>query len=102
LSCRSIRNAVDADNYSFWRRRFRSRFEKPVWDRSQAGVNLKYKQVYQHRRNALMFTASFTRAITQFKGREIKKAIKALEVLRDLIVGTFQTRRSTCDEPAGD
>lgn len=69
---------------SFWRARFLSRFEKPTW----TGCDyVKYKEAYKKRRQALMYGARFNRALGRNDPYDVKKAIDALEVLRDMIIG---------------
>ncbi|RMY55608.1 hypothetical protein D0863_13257 [Hortaea werneckii] len=87
LVCQSTHNAIDADGFSFWRRRFITTFEKPTWTTSN---NIKYRQAYHKRRRALMYGADFWVAITKSTGKdyakEIRRGTRCLEVLRDMII----------------
>ena len=84
--CRSTLDAVDADNCSFWRRRFLDYFEKPTTgvsfeaNTNAAWNNVAYKKAYQKRRSALKNGAKFAVGAS-------KRETECLEVLRDLVVG---------------
>ena len=80
LICRSTLDAVDADNCSFWRRKFLSCFEKPVKTMS----NFEFKRTYQKRRGVLKCGALFYLGDT-------KREKECLEVVRDLICGEFHS-----------
>ena len=80
LICRSAHDAVDADNCSFWRRRFVACFETPT----KSMDNVAYKKVYQKRRGALKCGAIFQTG-------ETKREKECLEVLRDLVVGELSS-----------
>ena len=84
LTCHSANEAVDHDNYSFWRRRFMSTFEKPSWS---SKPNVEYKRQYKRRKNALLYGARFDVAIKFARAKEIPKAIRALEVLKEMLLG---------------
>lgn len=75
--CRPTLDAVDADNYTFWRRRFVSHFEDCCWPRTQ---NVKYRVSYQARKRLLKNGAVFTTG-------ETRKERKCLELIRDLAIG---------------
>ncbi|RMZ12380.1 hypothetical protein D0860_02986 [Hortaea werneckii] len=94
LVCQSTHNAIDADGFSFWRRRFITTFEKPTWTTSN---NIKYRQAYHKRRRALMYGADFWVAITKSTGKdyakEIRRGTRCLEVLRDMIIDSFSEKR---------
>ena len=86
LACQAMHNAVDADNCSFWRRRFLSRFEKPADADSEgwkgAKGNVRFREAYQKRRWVMKNGAS------SFVTGDTAREEKCLEVLRDLVVGT--------------
>ena len=84
--CQSTYNAVDADNCSFWRRRFLEYFEKP--GRKTYPTNATYKFQYQRRKLVFKFGATF-------KAGETKREIECLEVLRDLICGESCSKGSS-------
>ena len=76
LICRSTLDAVDADNCSFWRRRFLGCFEKPttVLD------NVAFKKAYQKHKGVLKCGAVFVKG-------DGKRERECLEVVRDLVLG---------------
>lgn len=81
LVCHSTLDAVDADNCSFWRRRFQDVFESSTV-LSMGRNNVAFKKAYQKRRGCLKNGASF-------RTGETKRERECLEVLRDLVVGEF-------------
>ncbi|TKA76036.1 hypothetical protein B0A55_05109 [Friedmanniomyces simplex] len=101
LVSHATHDAVDADNDSFWRRRFLAVFETPVWGggrgRSTATSNLKFKREYQKRRRCLMFGAKYEAALTRREGKEIRKGTEALEVIRELLVDAFSEKPDSSD-----
>lgn len=74
--CKATKESVDADNLSFWRRRFHERFEKSAVITN----NAEFKRVYQRRRFWLKNGAIF-------KTGDTRKEKECLEVLRELVVG---------------
>ncbi|KAH9835087.1 hypothetical protein Tdes44962_MAKER08589 [Teratosphaeria destructans] len=103
LTCRDIYCAIDVNVASFWRRRFVSRFESPSWDDGQMDrvkANTKYKDVYQKRREAVLYGATFSQrklAIAKDKALVIRKAINFLETLRDLMKDSFSEKSAFDD-----
>jgi hypothetical protein len=79
LICRSTLDAVDADNCSFWRRRFLGVFETST-TLTTLRNNVAFKKAYQKRRGCLKNGASF-------RTGETKRERECLEVVRDLVVG---------------
>ena len=79
LICRSTLDAVDADNCSFWRRRFLDVFETST-TLTTGKNNVAFKKAYQKRRGCLKNGASF-------RSGDTKRERECLEVLRDLVVG---------------
>jgi len=86
--------AVNADNNSFWRRRYLAFFEKPTsWSADDRRKNAKYKAVYQRYRRRLLYGAVFKTALgsgsasERFQGVGIRKGTEALEVLKSLVCG---------------
>ena len=69
---------MDADNCSFWRRRFLACFEKPI----KLTNNVAFKHAYQKRKYVLKHGA-------QFQTGETRKEKGCLELVRDLVVGEF-------------
>ena len=95
LICRSTLDAVDADNCSFWRRRFLDVFESSA-ALTTLRNNVAFKKAYQKRRGCLKNGASF-------RTGESKRERECLEVLRDLVVGEFLISSSlTNDRRAGE
>ena len=74
--CKITRDAVDGDNFSFWRRRFLSVFEQPFGYED----NKSYRDGYQKRRQMLKLGAEFKRGHT-------RPEKDCLEILKDLILG---------------
>jgi len=94
LISQSTHDAVDADNNSFWRRRFLAVFETPMWGANRSGdINVKFKREYQRRRRCLLFGAKYEAAVWKHEGKEIRKGTEALEVLRELLVGECSSER---------
>ena len=94
LVSESMHSAVDADNNSFWRRRFNEVFETPTsWSASDRRSNAVYKRKYQRYRKVLMYGAKFETALgsgsmaARCQGREIRRGTEALEVVRELLCG---------------
>nr|POE47505.1 casein kinase ii subunit beta-2 [Quercus suber] len=92
ITCRSAHSAIDADNNSYWRRRFLSRFEKPGWDNPS---NLILKHKYQSRRRLLRKGALFQTGDTNSEER-------CLIMLRELILDAFSEKATAhgLDRPA--
>ena len=74
--CKSTFVAVNADNLSFWRRRFLEFYEQPL----DFPSNVALKQRYKNRRWALKHGA-------RFSGGTKQNEQAVLLVLRDLILG---------------
>ncbi|KAK3069097.1 hypothetical protein LTR53_012836, partial [Teratosphaeriaceae sp. CCFEE 6253] len=56
--------AVDADNDSFWRRRFHAVFERPTtWTPAEQRTNAHFKAEYQRCRHVLLYGAKFEAAL---------------------------------------
>jgi hypothetical protein len=72
--CRSTYDAVDADNCSFWRRRFLEQFDSPTTPMN----NAEYRKAYQERRYYLKNGAAFQNGTTE---REDKCVRKLMEIL---------------------
>ncbi|KAK5675128.1 hypothetical protein LTS10_012202 [Elasticomyces elasticus] len=93
LVSQSTHDAVDADNNSFWRRRFLSVFETPTWGVTRsASQNVKFKFEYQRRRKCLMFGAKYEAALVRRDAVQIRKGTQALEVVREMLVDAFSDR----------
>ncbi|KAK0823355.1 hypothetical protein LTR73_008597 [Friedmanniomyces endolithicus] len=98
LVSRSTHDAVDADNNSFWRRRFLAVFETPTWGaKRNDNTNVKFKREYQRRRRCLLFGAKYEAAVWKDEGKEIRKGTEALEVLREMLVDAFSDKPETSD-----
>ncbi|KAK0966809.1 hypothetical protein LTS01_017602 [Friedmanniomyces endolithicus] len=98
LISQSTHDAVDADNNSFWRRRFLAVFETPMWGANRSGdINVKFKREYQRRRRCLLFGAKYEAAVWKHEGKEIRKGTEALEVLRELLVDAFSDKPESSD-----
>ncbi|KAF2131437.1 hypothetical protein P153DRAFT_421501 [Dothidotthia symphoricarpi CBS 119687] len=80
LICRSTNDAIDADKYSFWRARFREKYAA-----KEGMSNKEMKRTYQLRCKQLR------RGIVYdfFRGHK-KREVDVLEVLKDLILESFQ------------
>ena len=72
-------NAIDADNGSFWRYRFREKYAF-----KEGLPNKELRRVYQRRSKALRRGT----ALNFFRGYK-RREQAALEVLRDLVVGKY-------------
>ena len=77
LICRGTNDAIDADNGSFWRYKFREKYAF-----KEGLSNKELRRVYQRRSKALRRG----NALNFFRGYQ-KREQAALEALRDLIVG---------------
>lgn len=85
LVCRSTRDAIDGDNGSFWRTKFRSKYSYAV---EGAGSNAELRDEYQMRAKYLRggLTEKFA-----YLGWDAPEK-KILEVLKSLIVGKYCLR----------
>jgi hypothetical protein len=77
LICRATNDAVDADRLSFWRTKFREKY-----DFREGKPNLQLRRSYQRRSKMLR---RGTR-LSFFRGYDPKET-RVLDVLKDLIVG---------------
>jgi hypothetical protein len=81
--CRQTRDAIEGNNHSFWRIKFREKYAPA----EKAKTNVDLKAIYQTRAKRLSRGASED---FQLQGHG-KSELRLLDVLRSLIVGT-----STC------
>lgn len=80
LICRATNDAIDADNRSFWRAKFRKRY---VFQEGKTNGEL--QKLYQHRSKLLRRGTGYD----LFRGKDDPER-EVVEMLRDLIVDTFQ------------
>jgi len=80
--CRTSFQAIDADGYSFWRRRFLEVFETPGWKLTghRLNDNEKFRDEYTKRKLVLLKRPKFKKG-----NDEVEKV--CLELLRQLVVG---------------
>lgn len=78
--CQSTHDAVDADNCSFWRRRFLIHFDKLTMEAS----NQEYRRAYQKRRHILKNGAAF-------RGGKTERERMCIQELMEMILGTLKT-----------
>lgn len=72
--CRSTNDAIDADNCSFWRRRFLAHFDLPINTLS----NQEYRTAYQRRRHILKNGAAFDAGMTEREHMCIKELMEMI------------------------
>ena len=82
LVCRATNNAIDADNQSFWRAKFREQYVL------KEGVSNAYLQRTYQRRARLLRRGTTYDFFRGHKGREAS----VVEILRDLIVGKWTVK----------
>ncbi|KAJ4367353.1 hypothetical protein N0V83_006934 [Neocucurbitaria cava] len=80
LICSATNDAVDADNKSFWRAKFREKYAL-----KEGTPNSKLATIYQNRAKQLRRGTGYP----FFRGHK-KREIDVVEILRDLIVESFQ------------
>lgn len=83
LTCNSTKDAIDGDEYSFWRKRFLDYFDALSMADSCARrrANKSLKDIYMQRRRLLQQGADFE------SGSTTRDAMGCLAVMRDLIIG---------------
>lgn len=91
LICISTKNAIDGDNYSFWRKRFLTKFDAPSASGSSKRciANESIIEMYQLRRKLLRRGATFEH------GGSTQAENNCLLVVRDLVVGMYELPRRT-------
>jgi hypothetical protein len=89
--CRSTLDAVDADNASFWRAKFREQFALP-----KGANNKALKRSYQRRAKLLRRGTGYD-FFRGHKGRETD----VVSMLKELIVGTIHRSYSICASADG-
>ncbi|KAF1840797.1 uncharacterized protein K460DRAFT_380586 [Cucurbitaria berberidis CBS 394.84] len=80
LICQATNDAIDADNKSFWRAKFREKFAL-----KEGSSNSSLQGLYQNRAKQLRRGTGYG----FFRGHK-KRELDVIEVLRDLIIETFQ------------
>ncbi|KAK5114906.1 hypothetical protein LTR62_002065 [Meristemomyces frigidus] len=103
-TCKATNEAVDQDNYSFWRQRFTSTFERPSWSGRRS--NFEFKKQYQRRQSALRYGANYAIAVRgssknpRLVSREMRKAVLGLEVLKELLLDAYSEMDGDDDKTA--
>ncbi len=77
LICRATKDAIDADGRSFWRAKFREKY-----DMKEGLSNTELSKLYKNRARQLRWGTEYS----FFRGHK-KREKQAVRILRDLIVG---------------